>query len=436
MATGSWQHHLGRALLAAAAVLAVAWLSGEPVTVIAIALAALLLWHAVNAWRLNAWLNSGAREPPRSLGLWSDLFNHITELKNRNRLQAEQLQELSREFEGMTDAFPDAVIVIDDDDRLTGINDAARLLLGLRIPDDLGRPVTNLLRGSDFANWLAVQDRVESRLEIPCPGDSTVHLCISAMKYRQGQRLLILRDTTEIHNLERVRRDFVANVSHELRTPLTVLLGYLESMQESCEEELQPVVLRMQDQARQMQALLGDLLELARLQGGEQEDAQAAVDIPAMLMLLKEQAEELSQGHHALRFEIQPGLRLRGTAADLESAFRNLISNAVHYTPDGGRVTVRWQDRADGPALSVADTGIGIPKRDIGRLTERFYRVGADRSRNSGGTGLGLAIVKHVLNAHQARLTIESELGAGSRFICRFPVERRVMAPEPEAANP
>ena len=197
MATGSWQHHLGRALLAAAAVLAVAWLSGEPVTVIAIALAALLLWHAVNAWRLNAWLNSGAREPPRSLGLWSDLFNHITELKNRNRLQAEQLQELSREFEGMTDAFPDAVIVIDDDDRLTGINDAARLLLGLRIPDDLGRPVTNLLRGSDFANWLAVQDRVESRLEIPCPGDSTVHLCISAMKYRQGQRLLILLDTTD-----------------------------------------------------------------------------------------------------------------------------------------------------------------------------------------------------------------------------------------------
>lgn len=115
------------------------------------------------------------------------------------------------------------------------------------------------------------------------------------------------------------------------------------------------------------------------------------------------------------------------------SAFRNLIANAIHYTPERGRIQISWRAEDEGLVLSVTDTGIGIPRRDIPRLTERFYRVGSDRARHRGGTGLGLSIVKHVLNAHGARLRIESELGEGSTFSCVFPSSRRVDSHEPPA---
>jgi len=377
-----------------------------------------------NTMRLYAWLGHSAPEPPESHGVWAEIFDQIRLLQKSNREQSLRHEHVIEEFRSMTDAFPDATLVIDEADSITWFNDAARRMLGLRVPEDLGQPVTNLLRGSDFANWIAVEEQVESRLEMPSPKDNNVFLSVSAVHYREGQRLLILRDVTDLHNLEQVRRDFVANVSHELRTPLTVLLGYLESMQGTCPDDLAPAIDRMQEQARQMQALLNDLLELSRLQSDQPGSDEHRVDVPAMLMQLREQAEELSQGSHVIHFQVESGLDLHGAQADLESAFRNLINNAIHYTPSGGRIDVEWWSDMDSARLVVRDTGIGIPKRDIPRLTERFYRVGSDRSRHSGGTGLGLSIVKHVLNAHQARLLIDSELGEGSSFTCVFPRER------------
>jgi two-component system, OmpR family, phosphate regulon sensor histidine kinase PhoR len=298
-------------------------------------------------------------------------------------------------------------------------------MLGLRSPEDLGKPVTNLLRGPDFASWLAVQGQVKSPLEMRSPRNDNVWLSVTAIPFQEHQRLVILRDNTEIHNVEQIRRDFVANISHELRTPLTVLQGYLELLQENESSEVSEAVARMLAQTAQMQMLLEDLLELSRLQSDEIQGEEQAVDVPGMLMQLKEQADELSRGRHELVFDVAPGPWLSGIASDLESAFGNLISNAIKYTPDGGTISVSWQDSEAGPQLSVRDTGIGIPGRDIPRLTERFYRVGSDRARQTGGTGLGLAIVKHVLNAHQATLKIESELGEGSVFTCTFPPERR-----------
>jgi two-component system phosphate regulon sensor histidine kinase PhoR len=223
----------------------------------------------------------------------------------------------------------------------------------------------------------------------------------------------------------------VANISHELRTPLTVLQGYLELLKDNASEEVGDAVTRMLAQTAQMQALLDDLLELSRLQSDEIQGQEERVDVPAILMQLKEQAEELSRGRHELKFEIAPQPWLSGVAADLESAFGNLISNAIKYTPRGGRITVTWEDCEDGPRLTVRDSGIGIPARDLPRLTERFYRVGSDRGRKTGGTGLGLSIVKHVMNAHQAKLQIESELGEGSSFRCQFPPDRRLEPDDP-----
>jgi two-component system phosphate regulon sensor histidine kinase PhoR len=237
--------------------------------------------------------------------------------------------------------------------------------------------------------------------------------------------LLILRDITDLRNLDRMRHDLVANVSHELRTPLTVLLGYLEILKAQPGEPNPEAIERMFKQARQMHALLEDLLELSRLQDTESYDGTTEVDIPAMLAQIAEQAEDLSQGKHKLRFKVEPGLKLRGVETDLKSAFQNLIMNAINYTPEKGSIRVTWQETNDGLVLSVKDDGIGIPHRDIPRITERFYRVGDDRNRKTGGTGLGLAIVKHVLNSHDAKLEVESAPGEGSEFRCIFPPERK-----------
>ncbi|MEJ2534872.1 MAG: phosphate regulon sensor histidine kinase PhoR [Gammaproteobacteria bacterium] len=419
-----WKQHFGRSLLGAAALIAVAWATGEWTVVLLLALAAWLGWLMLNTVRLYRWLGNDGGEPPESIGIWRDIFDEISRLQRRNREQQAENEATIRQFQSMMNAFPDATLVLDDQDCITWCNDTARHLLGLRLPEDLGQPVTNLLRDPDFADWLALEGEVEARFEMTSPQDPNARLTVSAVRHREDQRLLILRDITDLHNLEQVRRDFVANVSHELRTPLTVLVGYLESLSDQVDDTLAEAVTRMQDQARQMQAMLNDLLELSRLQGGRRGKSEEEVEVCALLMQLKEQALEISQGRHEIVVECECTRRLYGHEKDLESAFRNLIANAIHYTPAGGRIDIRWGERADGMALTVEDTGIGIPRRDIPRITERFYRVGSDRSRHTGGTGLGLSIVKHVLNAHDARLLVESELGEGSTFTCLFPAER------------
>lgn len=331
------------------------------------------------------------------------------------------------EFSALADARPDATLVIDANDNITWCNETALRLLGLKLPEDLGQAVTNLLRNPDFATWLETGDRVNSKLDIPSPLNDNRWWHITAVPLQQDQWLLVLRDVTDIHNVERIRRDFVANVSHELRTPVTVLLGYLELLQNHPDKDVAAAVERMFSQAVQMKTLLDDLLELSRLQSDEIQEEERRVDVPAMLEQLREQAEEVSHGQHTFHFQVDSTLFLMGVAADLESAFRNLIINAIRYTPAGGRIDVSWKQTDEGPRFSVKDTGIGIPRRDLPRITERFYRVGAGRARQSGGTGLGLAIVKHVINAHKAKLLIRSELGEGSEFECLFPPTRGVV---------
>ena len=332
--------------------------------------------------------------------------------------QESRLQEGFRKF---TEAFPDAALLLDKDNCITWCNQPAIDNLQFRMPEDLGLVVTNLIRNSEFARWLEDREQPFRKLEMQSPADETAWLQISSVPLRDEERLLIFRDITSIHNVEKMRRDFVANISHELRTPVTVLMGYLEILKDQSGEDVSTVANRMLTQASQMKDLLDDLLELSRLQSQGSNIQKTEVDMTALISQLKEQAEDLSRGRHDLRFEAEPGLVLQGAAASLESAFKNLIFNAIHYTPEGGSIRVQWKSTADGPQFSVRDSGIGIPQKHIARLTERFYRVSPDRSRQSGGTGLGLAIVKHVLNAHDARLLIKSELGEGSTFTCQFP---------------
>jgi len=334
-------------------------------------------------------------------------------------------QNLIKDLRLLTDIIPDAVLIFDKNDVITWSNDSARQLLGHTATADHGQTVTGLIPGPEFSDWLTEQDKASGKLGIPCPVNDNIQLQLSVTRFGPDLRLLILRDVADVQNLDRARRDFIANISHEMRTPLTVLLGYLELLQDQPEKLDSKTARSMFRQARQMHALLDDLLELSRLQDAEIRNTVSRIDIPAMLLQLREQTEEYGRGEHELLFQIQPDLDLNGAEVDLRSAFQNLLINAVNYTPPGGTILVTWQASDQGLVLSVKDSGGGIPKQDLTRITERFYRVGSDRARQTGGTGLGLAIVKHILNSHQARLEISSELGKGSEFRCIFPFERQ-----------
>jgi two-component system phosphate regulon sensor histidine kinase PhoR len=241
-----------------------------------------------------------------------------------------------------------------------------------------------------------------------------------------GQQLLILRDVTNEARLESMRKDFVANASHELRSPLTVIGGYLDALADEpgLDPAWQQPVQEMRRQSDRMRNIVQDLLELSRLeaQGGDAE--LAPVDVGGMLALIRKDALARPERPGTVDLQLESDALLLGSESELHSIFSNLVSNAVKYTPASGRVEIRWWADARGGHVEVRDTGIGISSEHLPRLTERFYRVDAGRSRKMGGSGLGLAIVKHALQRHGGRLEVQSVEGQGSTFSCHFPPER------------
>lgn len=337
---------------------------------------------------------------------------------SRARRLAQQLRVL-RDAAG---ALPDAVVLLDRDASVRWFNRAAQRLLGLTARDR-GAPLAERIESAPIAAWLAAGG-IEELDELPAPGDPRVHLAFSLIPLAGGQRLLLARDVSALLHLEQVRRDFVANVSHELRTPLTVIHGYLELIELGDVPALAPMLDELRAQSKRMGQIVEDLLTLSRLET-QQCLPEEDVAMAPLLAALRKEAEALSHGRHAITLDDTAARDLSGSPKELHSAFSNLVSNAVRYTPDGGQIAIRWQREADGGArFAVVDTGYGIPAQHIPRLTERFYRVSSSRSRETGGTGLGLSIVKHVLALHQARLEVQSEPGKGSTFACVFEAAR------------
>ncbi|OOZ37353.1 phosphate regulon sensor histidine kinase PhoR [Solemya velesiana gill symbiont] len=397
----------------------------------ALIIAALLLylaWHFVQLTRLTLWLRSPKRHArPYSVGLWRAIIELVEELRVRGKKRKRKLGRMLSGFRESTSALPDATVVLDDRGGVEWWNSVAGRVLGLERKRDKGLGISELISDPVFQTYLACGD-YSRPLQMPAPVDDSVNLEVRIVPYGKGKRLLQARDITRLSQLETVRRDFVANVSHEMRTPLTVVHGYLESMNDSGDQALSPwsyVLGQMQQQTVRMQRIVEDLLLLSRLESHNNIEEQEVVDMSALMSVLKEGAEGLSAQNHEVAVTVEPGLNLYGSVTELESAFSNLVFNAVRYTPTGGRVTLNWECGDEGePCFSVTDNGIGIAPEHIPRLTERFYRVDVGRSRQSGGTGLGLAIVKHVLTRHQGRLQVKSEPGKGSTFSCSFPDSR------------
>jgi len=382
-------------------------------------------WTLKQLLRLHDWLRNHQPDeaPPDGYGLWGEVFDSIYHLQRRDQRVRGRLQAVIDRVQESTAALKDAVVMLDSDGNLEWWNRAAETLLGLKTPQDSGQPVTNLVRHPRFKEYFE-QNSYAEPLDIPSPVNDHLRIQLYITRYGNNEHLMLVRDVTRIHQLEQMRKDFIANVSHELRTPLTVICGYLETLLDNVDDvnpRWKRPLSQMQQQGERMQTLLNDLLLLAKLEATDYPSDNQPVQVERLLRTVKSDAQALSgQRNQTITLEAQADVALKGSETELRSAFSNLVFNAVKYTPDGGSIRIRWWADASGAHLSVQDSGVGIDSKHLPRLTERFYRVDSSRHASTGGTGLGLAIVKHVLLRHRARLEISSVLGHGSTFTCHF----------------
>ncbi len=385
------------------------------------------LRDAWRARRLRAWLRGAQEQPaPRHTGLWGDLAYRIERLLRMREREIVHERDRLQQFLSAIEASPNGVMMLDANDQITWCNSQAADHFGIDPERDRLQRVTNLVRSPAFVAHLQ-QGHFDEPVVIASP-DGRARLSVLLRSYGDDSKLVLSQDITERERTDAMRRDFVANASHEIRTPLTVLAGFVETLSSVPLDaaEQQRVLGLMRQQTDRIQALVDDLLTLAQLEGSARPlpDRWLAMD-PLLAQVLAD-AQLLSAGRHRIELSALPGCEVAGSESELASAMGNLVTNAIRYTPSGGSIKIEWRIRdQDGCAeFEVRDTGIGIGREQLPRLTERFYRVDGSRTRETGGTGLGLTIVKHVAQRHGGELDMQSELGQGSSFRLILPAAR------------
>ena len=421
------------------------WIVGYGITptagwvVTTLGLTAMILLSGIQLAQIKKWVTDLSAPPPASVGPWDEVLAPIYRQLRRDTAIITELEQHVESIMQAAEALPDGAITLDQEKLVTWCNRTASDHTGLNLATDCGHSVFNILRAPEFGKYALQNAWPEPLVLHQNTGNVERTLLVQLTRYGVGQFLLVTRDITQVEKLETTRKDFVANVSHELRTPLTVLLGFLETLDDIPREDISDeqrghYLELMITQARRMQAIVADLLTLSTL---ESSPTQTGVPVQMSEVIHKalQQAHLLSAEQHVFVENIDEGLCIMGIETELISAVSNLLTNAVRYTPKDGTITVSWYKTEQGQACySVQDTGIGVSPQDLPRLTERFYRVDRGRSRSTGGTGLGLAITKHVAMRHNAELTIQSRLGAGSIFTLDFSASR--VCPPPEETCP
>ena len=425
-ATQAWWFAAGRLLVTALVGVVLGWLFANVWIGLGLALALHLGWQLTNLFRLEWWLRHRSfADPPDVGGVFGEIIAQIVRLHRRKRFHKQRFVQLMRQLQRSTAALPNGVVILNAQREIIWFNRMAARLLDLRRTADLGLRIENLLRSPQFARYLEIGDFASPIVIRTTTGDDC-YLSLQMVPYGEGQQLLLVSDVSRQMRLEAMRKDFVANASHELRSPLTVISGYLETLSQdpALDRDLQGPVTEMRRQAERMTAIIRDLLELSRLEETDEMLGGEPIDIPPLLSMLRKDVIARPVHPRDIKIRIDSEAQLLGDEPEIHSAFSNLVDNAAKYTPAEGSIEMRWWVDGEGAHFSVTDTGMGIPPEHIPRLTERFYRVDAGRSRTTGGSGLGLAIVKHVLQRHGAELEVQSTLGSGSRFVCHFPLVR------------
>lgn len=387
-----------------------------------------LLSAYINQERLDVFAKGAGVSSLSGFGpAWSEIFFRLQRIITGLRKDIEQIERQHKRFIEAFQASPNGIVMLDDQDQIEWCNAIAEQFLGLQFKRDALQRIHYIVRMPEFVQYMMSRQYEEPVVLEKMGSASSLILRLQVFPFSENRRLILIQDITDLSKAEAMRRDFVANVSHEMRTPLTVMMGFLETVQtlELPPEQKAQYLEMMMDQGKRMKNLVEDLLTLANLEANTQPAPMNSISMSYLMSLIKNDAYALSQGKHSLNFDLKTPCNLLGEEREVLSAFSNLVSNAIRYTPNVGSVSATWSVNAAGEGeFSVTDTGPGISPEHIPRLTERFYRIDRSRSRETGGTGLGLAIVKHVANRHQANLVIESTPGRGSTFTLRFPPAR------------
>ena len=385
-------------------------------------------FHIYWIYQLDKWLdNPTINNLPNGYGVWAKLFTKIYRTETKQKKSKQELFGVLDQFKSAAGAILDGVITVDENNDILWCNKTAQKMLNIIPKNDYNRPITYIFRNSLFKDYIE-NEKYEDTLKITNQSNK-LPLEIKIAHFGSKQRVIVCRDMTKETEIQNMRKEFVSNFSHEIKTPLTVMLGFLETlgdMQSDQNISEKKIIGMMNDQAYRMKTLIDDLLLLSNIESSQYINRSERIDIPTLLKSIKKDVIVPKGSKHKFNYSIDSKLYLYGAKHEIESAFNNLVTNAIRYTPEKGQINICWNLVNELPIFEVVDTGIGIPEKDIKRISERFYRVDANRSRETGGTGLGLAIVKNVILQHQGEMKITSEIKKGSSFKLIFPAERSI----------
>jgi two-component system phosphate regulon sensor histidine kinase PhoR len=427
----NWRTELNRLCLLLLLAAVIGYAVGHVSWVMLISLCVYYLYNLYQLRRFGLWLNRNSTKSdsvsPENFGLWGDSFDGIYRRQKPERRANSYLANTVDKAQESSAAREMAVVMINRQGNLDWWNFAAEKLLGLQHPKDRNQSITKLIRNPSFAEYFH-SGNYDETLTMEASGEGSRILECQIALFGEYERLMIVRDITQLHRLESMRKDFVGNVSHELGTPITVIKGYLEAILDNLDgmdEKWHKPMRQMQQQSMRMENVVRDLLMLSVLETKGLTRAQDIIEPQSLFSEIKSDTQQMFKDKaHTFELVCPPSLFVVGKRSELYSAISNLVVNAVKYTPAGGHIKLSANKGVDSLNITVEDNGIGIESHHISRLTERFYRIDSSRSSDTGGTGLGLAIVKHVLARHEAELEINSTYGEGSCFICRLPLNR------------
>ena len=401
------------------------WNLGYPLEIVLVGIGIYIVWTFRIISKLFKWIDKGMRGiPPETDGVWGEISDTLNRQYRRHRRTQEKMRKTIKRITRLTEALDEGILVLRTDLTIDWWNSSAASLLGLRA-SDRGSAVINLIRDPAFVDYINRDDFIGT-LDLASIIQSERLLKFSASRFGDNEIALVITDITRLNSLEQLRKEFVGNVSHELRTPLTVMRGYLETLQDmpSNTPSANAAFEQMSEQVTRMQALADDLIMISKLEADVRQPVIEAVNAHTLLRSILTEAEALSGGNHTITLDCDETIIVLAEQTDIRSTLSNIIFNAVRHNPAGAAIAIKASQNPDFTDIAISDDGVGIDPIEIPRLTERFYRGDSSRNSATGGTGLGLAIVKHSLNRYGGRLMINSRLGQGAEFVCRFPKDK------------
>jgi two-component system, OmpR family, phosphate regulon sensor histidine kinase PhoR len=384
-----------------------------------------IVLHIFWIHKLNKWIESPSlKNLPNGTGIWENIFAKLYRTYRQQKKSQTQLTTTLDQFNQAAEAINDGIIAVNEDNEILWSNKKAQKMFNINRKKDYNQPISYIFRNTDLSSYLLKED-YEKSINIHNPTNK-IDIEIKATFFGDNHKLITCRDLTLLNKAENLRKDFVSNFSHELKTPLTVISGFLETLedQKTIDAESKKIISLMSKQAFRMKKLIDDLLLLSNVESDYLRNRSEKIIIKDMFRKIKTEVTLVNQEKHNIIYSINNEINIYGSISEVYSAFMNILTNAIRYSGDAGEIKVSWNKINNDAIFEVTDNGIGIPEEHLTRITERFYRVDEDRSRESGGTGLGLSIVKNVMSQHQGDVRIASEINTGSSFKLIFPSER------------